>query len=134
MHRRLVLPGLALALTMALTPELALAAAERKKGGGLSYIQFEAFTVTVRRPNGTRGVLSIEAGIDVADPALRTRADQSKPILRDAYMRWLTTYGLSLTPGGLPNLDELHIELQRITDRTLGRPGAKLLIGSVMVS
>jgi hypothetical protein len=130
LNRRLVLTALALALT----PGLAHAAAERKKGGGLSYIQFDAFTVTVRRPDGRRGAMSIEAGIDVADPVLHTRADQSKPILRDAYMRWLTIYGLTLAPGALPNLEQIRAELQRITDRTLGRPGAKLLIGSVMVS
>jgi hypothetical protein len=122
------------ALALALTPGFAHAAAERKKGGGMSYIQFDAFHVTVRRPAGGLGVLSIEAGIDVADPALHTRADQSKPILRDAYMRWLTTYGPSLAPGALPNLEQIRVELQRITDRTLGRPGAKLLIGSVIVN
>lgn len=125
--------GLA-ALALVCTPGLALAAAERKKGGGLSYIQFNTLTVTVGRSEGRRGVLSIEAGVDVADPALHTRADQSKPILRDAYMRWLTTYGLSLSPGAPPNLDQMQTELQRITDRTLGRLGAKLLVGSVMVN
>jgi hypothetical protein len=122
------------ALALGLAPGFAHAAAERKKGGGLSYIQFDAFHVTVRRPDGRLGVLSIEAGIDVADPTLHTRADQSRPILRDAYMRWLTTYGLALPPGALPNLEQIRAELQRITDHTLGRPGAKLLIGSVMVS
>ncbi|MHB8285995.1 MAG: Tat pathway signal protein [Caulobacteraceae bacterium] len=130
MRRRLFLTALAVALT----PGLALAAAERKKGGGLSYIQFTTFTVTVRRPAGGRGVLSVDAGVDVADPGLHTRADQSKPILRDAYMRWLTMYGLALPPGAPPNLDQIQAELQRATDRTLGRPGAKLLIGSVMVN
>ena len=125
--------GLA-ALALAGSPGLALAAAERKKGGGLSYIQFNTFTVTVRRADGGRGVLSIEAGIDVADPALHTRADQSRPILRDAYMGWLTSYGLTLVPGAPPNLDQIQTELQRLTDRTLKRPGAKVLIGSVMVN
>ena len=129
-RRRLTLAGLALVCT----PGLALAAAERKKGGGLSYIQFNTLTVTVRRADGGRGVLSIESGVDVADPGLHTRADQSKPILRDAYMRWLTSYGLSLPPGAPPNLDEMRGELQRITDRTLGKPGAKVLVGSVMVN
>lgn len=122
------------ALAFACTPGVSLAAAERKKGGGLSYIQFNTLTVTVGRPDGRRGVLSIEAGVDVADPGLHTRADQSKPILRDAYMRWLTTYGLSLSPGTPPNLDQMQAELQRITDRTLGRAGAKVLVGSVMVN
>jgi hypothetical protein len=123
-----------IALALAATPRLAVAAAERKKGGGLSYIQFNTFTVTVRRPDGRRGVMSMEAGIDVADPALHTRADQSRPILRDAYMRWLTMYGLALTPGAPPNLDQIQAEMQRITDRTLSRTGAKMLIGSVMVN
>ncbi len=125
------LVGLAL---IAAAPHTAGAAAEKKKGGGVSYIQFPTLFATIRRLNGRRGVMSIEAGVDVPDATLHNRADQSHPILRDAYSRWLAIYGAALTPGAAPNAEEIKTELQRTTDRLLGRSGARFLIGTVMVN
>lgn len=78
-------------------------------------------------------MLSVEGGVDVTDPALRTRADQSQPILRDSYLRWLAVYAASLSPQQPPDPDEIGHELQRITDRVLRRTGARFLIGTVML-
>ncbi len=122
-----------LAAAATLLPAAAYAAEQKKKGGGLSFIQFPTMTATTRRASGRRGVLSVEGGLDVGDPVLRTRADQSQPILRDGYMRWLSAYAASLAPQQPPDPDEIGRELQRITDRVLGRPGARFLIGTVML-
>jgi len=106
----------------------------KKKGGGLSYIQLEALTAALSLSNGRRQVLSVECGLDVPDPVLHTRAVQSTLILRDAYLRWLTVYAQSLTPMAVPNPDAIETELQRETNSILGRPGARLLVGTVMVN
>ena len=43
-------------------------------------------------------------------------------------------YARAIPPGGPPNLDVLGLELQRATDRVLGRSGAHVLFGSVIVN
>jgi hypothetical protein len=56
------------------------------------------------------------------------------PLLRDAYLRWLTVYAASLAPMAAPNPDAIEAELQRETDHVLGRPGARFILGTVMVN
>jgi flagellar basal body-associated protein FliL len=123
--------GLALA---ALAGGAFAAEGEKKKGGGESYIQLGAMTSTVTRANGSRGVLTVEVGLDVADGKLRERAAASAPRLRDAYLRFLQTYASALAPAALPNPDAIGLALQRSTDQVLAKPGAKLLLGSVMIN
>ena len=115
-------------------PAAAAEHAERKKGGGLSYTQFPALTATIVRPNGRRGVLSVEAGIDCPDPAVKARADLLEPRLRDAYVQFLLTYAATLTAGAPPDAEQIAAGLQRRTDQVVGRPGAKLLLGSILVN
>lgn len=110
------------------------APAERKKGGGVSFIQLPTLTAGLIRANGRRGVLTVEAGLDIPDGALRTRAEQARPRLRDAYVRFLTTYAAVVPPGGPPDPDAISAALQRSTDQVLGKPGAKLLLGTVLVN
>jgi hypothetical protein len=109
-------------------------AEEHKKGGGESYIQLTTLAANVTRPNGQRGVMTVEVGIDVPDGALRERASQSTPLLLSAYGDMLRTYAAGLPPGGLPDPDYIQRKLQQLTDTTLGRPGAKLLLGTVLVN
>lgn len=124
----------ALGLVLATIGGAAFAAEEKKKGGGESYIQLGAMTSTIIRPNGARGVMTVEVGLDVADGKLRERAAASGPRLRDAYVRFLQTYASALPPAAPPNPDAIAIALQRSTDQVLAKPGAKLLLGSVMIN
>jgi hypothetical protein len=41
-------------------------------------------------------------------------------------------YAPGLAPGAPPNPDVISAQLQRATDQTLGRPGAKLLLGTIL--
>jgi len=108
---------------------------EKKKGGGLSYIQFPALTASITRATGGRGVLTVELGLDVpGDNSLHDRALASEPRLRDAYVRYLQIYASALTPASPPNPDAIGEALQRSTDQVLGKPGAKLLLGTVLVN
>jgi hypothetical protein len=106
----------------------------KKKGGGLSYIQLEPLNMSLSILQGRRKILSVEGGLDVADGGLRDRAQHSLLILRDAYLRWLTVYAASLPPLAPPNPDVIEAELQRATDRVMGRPGARFVLGTVMVN
>jgi hypothetical protein len=131
MDRRSLIPS---ALALAVLPALARAGEERrKKGGGASYIQLDALVATVTRPDGRRGVMTVETGIDVADGPLHARAAQSTPLLHANFAEVVRIYAAGLPPGAPPNADYLALQLQRQTDLTLGRPGARLLLGAILV-
>ncbi|WP_158913038.1 Tat pathway signal protein [Caulobacter sp. S45] len=112
----------------------ALAAEGSAKSDTASYSALPTLTATVRHADESRGVLSIQAGLDVPDAKLRKLATQSVPRLRDAYVRTLNLYAAGLAPGASPNIDQMGQQLQRATDRVLGRPGAHFLLGTVMVN
>jgi hypothetical protein len=133
MDRRTLITAAALAAALPAASQ-ASPKAEKKKGGGESYIQLETLTATTVRPNGKRGVLTVETGIDVPDGGLRAYANASLPRLRAAYVQVVQIYGAGLSPDAAPNADFLARELQRETDRVLGRPGARLLLGSILVN
>ena len=128
LHRRALLAALA---AVAAAP--ARAAEERKKGGGESYLQFPAVTAPLPRPGGASGVLTAEAGVDTPDPVLRARVALLQPRLQDAYNTVLAGFAASLPPGALPDVEALVARLQAATDRVVGRPGARFLIGTVLV-
>ena len=79
-------------------------------------------------------MLTVQGGLDVKDPALRIRATQSAPLLRDAYVRTLSIYGASMSPGSAPDIDQIALRLQHATDQVLRKPGAKVLLGTVIVN
>ena len=130
MNRR----GLIVAALLLAAPGIGLAAEQRKKGGGPSFIELTTLTATVTRANGTRGVMTVEVGVDVPDGGLHARAAQSVPLLQAAYAEVLRIYAAGLPPGAPPNADYLELSLQRQTDQTLGRPGARLLLGTILVN
>lgn len=107
---------------------------EKKKGGGLDFIQIQTLTASIKRRDGRNGVITVETGIDVPDHALHGRAEASIPRLRAAYAQVLMTYAAGLPGGSPPNADYLSRELQRQTDLVLGKPGAKLLLGTILIN
>jgi ABC-type transporter lipoprotein component MlaA len=129
---------LAAVATLALGQSLGQTSAARAenghKGDTTTYRAMDTLTATLRRGDNSLGVLSVQAGLDASDPKMRKLVEQSLPRLRDAYVQVLGIYAAGLTPGGGPNADQIAQLLQRATDRVLGRPGAKLLLGTVMVN
>jgi hypothetical protein len=130
MDRRLFLALIGLT---AAAPAAALAE-EKKKSGGGSYVPMQTLLGTTMRASGTRGVLSVDCGLDVPDSALRTRAEQSVPRLRAAYVQVVQSYAAGLSSGQLPNAEYIAQQLQRQTDAVLGRPGARVLLGAIIVN
>ncbi len=110
------------------------AADEKKKAGGAAYIQINTITGATNKSGGRRGVLTVECGLDVQDTALRTRANLSLPRLRAAYVQTVQTYAAGLPSGSPPNVDFIGQALQRQTDAILGRPGARVLLGAILVN
>ena len=130
MDRRALLGLAAVAASAAAAP------AGASEGGGSaqpSYLRLPTITANVMRSGGRRGVMTVETGLDTPDPALRTRVAQSAPRLRAAYAAVVQQAAGALLPGAPPDLERLIAQLQAATDRTVGRAGARLLIGTVMV-
>ena len=132
MDRRALLGLAAVATAAAATP----VAASGGGGGGSqsSYMRLPTITANVRRSGGGMGVFTVETGIDTPDAALRTRVAQSAPRLRAAYAAVVQQAAAAMLPGAPPDLERLVAQLQAATNRTVGRSGARLLIGTVMVS
>ena len=74
------------------------------------------------------------AGGGPPDPALRAYATSAQPRLQAAYNQFLSTYMSGITPGAPPNADYLVSQLQRLTDQVLGKPGARFLVGSILMN
>ena len=107
---------------------------KKKKSGGDTYLPMETLTGATTKADGRRGVLTVECGLDVPDGGLRALADASLPRLRAAYLQIVMSYAAGLRPGQPPNPDYLGMALQRQTDQMLGRPGARLLLGAILVN
>jgi hypothetical protein len=108
---------------------------EGKKGpAGASFLLIDGLKVSVNRGRGRRGVMSLECGLDVPDPVLRARVQSLLPRLRAAFLAALQVYASGLDPGELPDMDIISRELQRQTDMIVGKPGARLLLGSSVVN
>lgn len=131
MHRRALLIA---PLALAATPALAAGGG----GGGTAapadtWIRYPTVTATTVRHDGRRGVMTVDAGVDVADPALNLRARQSQPRIRAVFNILVQREANLLLPGRVPNVERLAAQLQSATNIILGQRGAKLLLGSVMV-
>ncbi|GLK48697.1 hypothetical protein GCM10017620_16700 [Brevundimonas intermedia] len=131
MERRALL-GLALVATAAASTPARASSGGAAAPSADTYFRLPVITASILRADGRRGVFSVEAGVDVPDAALRTRAQQSAPRLRAAYNIAAQRFANGLRPGAVPNIDQLVAELQTATNATLGRPGARVLLGTVM--
>ncbi len=106
----------------------------KKRTGGSSYLPIQTLTATTNKAGGRRGVFTVECGLDVPDTNLRTRAEQSVPRLRAAFVQTVQIYAAGLPPATLPNADYLSQALQRQTNLVLGKAGARFLLGAIVVS
>ncbi len=126
----------AILLLAAITAPLTARAAEgsENKKAVDAYVSIDTLTASVVALNGRHTVMTVQAGVDVPDAALRTRANQLTPRLRDAFDEELRSYAASLPAGSPPDPDYVARRLQAATDRILGKPGARFLIGGIMIN
>ena len=136
--RRQICIGLMSALAATLTAAPSAVAKAQDKGKGVesttTVIKMEALTVNIFRSNYGRGKVEVIMSLDVPNSSLRERAIQSMPRLRAAHVQALTRIVYDLPTRTPPNIGALSAALQQATDQVLGRPGAKVLLGSVVVN
>lgn len=109
-------------------------APEHKITQSESYRMLEPMYATVINGDKPSGTLMVAIGLDIPNVALRKDADRAMPILRDAYVRSLMVYAWShVRPWIQPDVVEIAARLQKVTDTTLRKPGARVLLAQVMV-
>lgn len=117
-------------------PTVAFASAHGKeeKKEPVTYFALDPINAVVLRRDGRRGVMTVEAGLEVRDPKLMERAQASTPRLRAAFAQVLMVYAAGLRGGAPPDIDYVSRELQKAADQVLGKPGSKVLLGSALIS
>lgn len=97
-----------------------------------SFLMIEPFYTTVYDADRPVGMLMVAIGLDIPDEELRAQADNGMPLLRDYYLRNLSSFAATaVRPWQQPDVVEIADRLQRVTDRALRRPGAKVLLSQV---
>lgn len=134
-RRQIIIALMASSSLLALAPR---AAAGPKAEGGSSgaggQLRMALINATVLRRTGRRGVMSVESTLDIADGALFERAKLSQPRLNAAFNEAIQVYAARMLPHAVPDLNAITATLQAATDRVLGKAGAKVLLGTVMVT
>jgi flagellar basal body-associated protein FliL len=125
-----LLPAAALAAEEASPPK----SSEHKLTQSKSYLPLEPIYATIVDDNRAQGMLMVGMGLDVPDDALRDIATRSMPVLRDAYVRSLVAFAATaVRTTTQPDVTQIADRLQTITDRALGKKGAKILLAQVAI-
>jgi hypothetical protein len=123
---------------LAATP--AFASEEGGKEGGAkhkvtqseSWVSLEPMYATIIDADRPCGMLMVEIGLDIPDEKLRANATAALPLLRDYYLRSLTSFTAStVRPWHQPDVSVIADRLQRVTDRALKKKGAKVLMAQL---
>ncbi len=108
-------------------------APEHKTTQSKSYIEIDPIYTTIVADNHAAGMLMVGAGLDVPDDKLRDEVNHSLPVLRDAYIRNLMTFTANVVrTDAQPDVEMIADRLQAVTDRALGKKGAKILPHAVL--
>ena len=125
-----LLPAAAMAAEDASPPK----SSEHKLTQSRSYLPLEPIYATIVDDNRAQGMLMVGIGLDVPDDTLRELATRSMPVLRDAYVRNLIAFtATSVRTNAQPDVAQIADRLQNITDRALGKKGAKILLAQVAI-
>jgi flagellar basal body-associated protein FliL len=97
-----------------------------------SYVEVDPMYATILDDDHPVGMLMIGVGLDIPDEKLRDEAVHAMPVLRDAYVRNMMNFSTtSVRSWKQPDVAVIADRLQAVTDRALGRKGAKLLLAQV---
>jgi flagellar basal body-associated protein FliL len=109
-------------------------APEHKTTQSTSYIEIDPIYNTIVSDNRAAGMLMVGVGLDVPDAKLRDDVTRSLPVLRDAYVRNLMTFTANVVRTDTqPDVGMIADRLQAVTDRALGKKGAKVLLAQVAI-
>lgn len=97
-----------------------------------SYVTIDPIYTTIMDGDSPQGLLMVGVGLDIPNADLRDETVANMPALRDAYVRSLMAYSAtSVRYWRQPDVADMADRLQRVTDRMVGRPGARLLLAQV---
>jgi flagellar basal body-associated protein FliL len=109
-------------------------APEHKTTQSKSYIGIDPIYTTIVADNRPAGMLMVGTGLDVPNDALREEVNRSLPVLRDAYIRNLMTFTANVVrTDAQPDVAVIADRLQAVTNRALGKKGAKVLLAQVAI-
>ena len=107
-------------------------AAKHKVTQSDSYLEIDPLYTAILDGDRPIGMLMIGVGLDIPDARLRGEAVHALPVLRDAYVRNLMNFSTTaVRPWKQPDVGTIADRLQGVTDRALGRKGARLLLAQV---
>jgi flagellar basal body-associated protein FliL len=99
-----------------------------------SYLTVDPLYTSIIDGSRPLGLLMLGIGLDVPDAELRDKIDRDMPQLRDAYVRSLMTYSAtSVRSWRQPDVAAIADRLQGVTDRVLGKKGARVLLAQVVI-
>jgi flagellar basal body-associated protein FliL len=108
--------------------------AQHKSTSSESYVIIDPIYSTILDGGKPRGLLMVELGLDVPDAKFRANVSKALPVLRDAYVRGLVTYAsTAVRPYRQPNVEDIALRLQTITDKVMGKQGAKVLMAQTAI-
>jgi hypothetical protein len=97
-----------------------------------SYLMVDPLYLPIFDGDRPVGMLMIGVGIDIPDAKLRGEAVHAMPVIRDGFVRNLMNFSTtSVRSWRQPDVVEIADRLQGVTDRVLGRKGARLLLAQV---
>lgn len=106
----------------------------RKATQSESYVVIEPMYASIIDGVTPRGLLLVELGLDIPDSTLRERVAQNLPAMRDAYLRALLSYAAtSVRVWRQPNVEDIANRMQAITNKIVGREGAKVLMSQTAI-
>ncbi len=133
-RRQFLICALGLGGILSAGQSLASGHGEKKKGGGEGYTQFRTISVFTQADSRKHGTLSVDMGLYTEDPKLTEQIRLYMPRLLDAYVSRLQAYAANLHSRSMLDPDFITLNLQQATDQVLGRKGAKVLLGSILIN
>jgi hypothetical protein len=114
-------------------PEQAPASRQERLTSAESYVPLPTLSASVLLRYSARGTIVVDMGLDIPDADLRRRAQLNSPRVRDALRTALATYASTYyRDRTAPDPATLTRLMQQATDRTLGAPGARVLLVNII--
>lgn len=99
-----------------------------------SYLMVDPIYSSIFDGNRPMGMLMVGIGIDVPDKELRDRVEREMPRLRDSYVRALMNFSATnVRSWRQPDVVAMADRLQVVTDKLLGKKGARILLAQVAI-
>lgn len=98
-----------------------------------SWVPLPTLSAGVLQRYSSSGTLVVDCGLDVPDEALRRRANLNAPRVRDALRTALSSYATTYyRDRTAPDPITLTRIMQQAVDRTLGSPGARVMMVNII--